>query len=310
MVRIIAGRVTRRLRRKRKILLLGATVALASVIPFALGEVRAESDQTEIAAPPGKNLRFSAVSIRQNKSGGPQTFGSTTPDGYEMRNMFLAAAILTAYVPRTGGAHIYADDQVVGLPHWLVSDDDRYDLDAKVDQADMSDWQNPDRQSGMLRAMLQAMLADRLKLKVHRSTKLVPVYALVVGKKGPRFKESVPGQSPSGAYPMPGGGMLSMEPKDGWVLTHYFGISIGQLISIVMPAPGRTLQDETGLTGKYDMTIERPVPTANGTPAAAPAPGAELSAAEIANQLGLKLISAEGSVETLVIDHVERPSPN
>jgi hypothetical protein len=47
-----------------------------------------------------------------------------------------------------------------------------------------------------------------------------------------------------------------------------------------------------------------------GTPTAAPAPNAELSAAEIADQLGLKLNPAEGSVETLVIDHVERPSPN
>ena len=104
--------------------------------------------------------------------------------------------------------------------------------------------------------------------------------------------------------------MLSMEPKEGLVMTHYFDISIGQLISIVLPTPGRTVQDQTSLRGKYDITIERPALPANGTPAAAPAPNAELSAAEIADQLGLKLNPAEGSVETLVIDHVERPSPN
>jgi bla regulator protein BlaR1 len=304
----MAEHVARRLSLNR-VLLLGAAAALALAVWVALGVVHAESSQTGNAAAEGKDLKFSAVSIRQNKSNGPQIFGKSTPDGYEMRNMFLAAAILTAYVPRTGGARIYSDEQVVGLPIWLVSDDDRYDLDAKVDEADLSDWQNPTKQSALLRAMLQTMLADRLKLKVHRSRKQAPVYALVVGKRGPRFKESVPGESHPGAYPMPGGGMLSMEPKDGWVMTHYFDISIGQLISIVLPTPGRTVQDETSLGGKYDMTIERPAPTASGT-LAAPPPNAELSAGEIADQLGLKLNPAEGSVETLVIDHVERPSPN
>jgi bla regulator protein BlaR1 len=101
-----------------------------------------------------------------------------------------------------------------------------------------------------------------------------------------------------------------MEPRDESVTTHYFGISIGQLISIVLPTPGRSIQDQTGLGGKYDMTIERPALPANGTSAAVPAPSTALSAAEIADQLGLKLNPAEGSVETLVIDHVERPSSN
>jgi Protein of unknown function (DUF3738) len=70
------------------------------------------------------------------------------------------------------------------------------------------------------------------------------------------------------------------------VLPRYVGISIDQLIAIVLPALGRTVEDETSLRGKYDMTIERPVPTENGNPAAAPAPYGELSAAEIADQLG------------------------
>jgi bla regulator protein BlaR1 len=301
--------VTRRLSLSRMLLLVAAA-ALALTVPVALGVHHAESSQTGNGVAEDKDLKFSAVSIRQNKSNGLQIFGKSTPDGYEMRNMFLAAVILTAYVPRTGGAGIYSDEQVEGLPHWLVSDDDRYDLDAKVDEADLSDWQNPAKQPAMLRAMLQTMLTDRLKLKVHRNTKQAPVYALVVGKRGPRFKESVPGESHPGAYPMPGGGMLSMEPKEGLVTTHYFDISISQLISIVLPTPGRTVQDQTSLRGKYDITIEKPAPPENGTSAAAPPPNAELSAAEIADQLGLKLNPAEGPVETLVIDHVERPSPN
>ncbi|MGB7190005.1 MAG: M56 family metallopeptidase [Acidobacteriaceae bacterium] len=303
--RIMTERVARRLSLGR-MLLLGAAVVLALAMPVLLGITRAEA-QANGAATVNKDLKFEVGSIRQNKSGGQQIVGKTTPDSFEMRNMFLGAAILTAYVPRAGGALYYSDEQVIGIPHWLESDQDRYDINAKVDQADLTEWQNATKQPAMLRAMLQNMLADRLKLKVHRSTKEEPVYALVVGKKGPHFKESVPGESHPNAYPIPGGGLLSMETKDGWITTHYFDISIDQVISMLLPSPGRPIQDRTGLTGNYDISITKPVPASAGTPEVKPV---ETSAAEIANQLGLKLERSVGKVETLVIDRVERPSPN
>ena len=106
---------------------------------------------------------------------------------------------------------------------------------------------------------------------------------------------------------MPGGGTLSRERKDDQIIVHSFGISIPQLARWVLGDPGRPVQDKTGLTGKYDVTIEKPVPEGAGTPDARPV---EMSAAEIANQLGLKLEPANGQVEMLVIDHVERPTPN
>ena len=74
-----------------------------------------------------------------------------------------------------------------------------------------------------------------------------------------------------------------------------------------MGEPGRPVQDKTGLTDKYDVTVEKPLPEGAGTSEARPV---EMSAAEIANQLGLKLEPANGQMETLVIDHVERPTPN
>jgi uncharacterized protein (TIGR03435 family) len=254
-----------------------------------------------------KDLRFDVLSIRRNRSGGPQIFGKVTPNGFEMRNMFLAAAIVTAYVPTIGGAARYSDGQVVGMESWLIRDDYRYDLDAKVDEAGLSDWQNPAKQPAMLRAMLQNMLADRLKLKVHRSTKEERIYALVIGKGGPHFKESVPGESHPGAYPNPGGGMLLVERKDGWLTTHWFGISIGQVVSMLSPE-GRPAQDKTGLTGKYDVTLVQPEPLGAGTPQVQATP--PLSPVERADQLGLKLVPSQGEVETLIIDHVEQPSEN
>ena len=266
-----------------------------------------EATGQHIAAPAqSKQWKFAVVSIRKNNSGGSRHIGVTTADGYQMKNLFLGYLLLTAYVPQNGGA-FYSANQFIGMPAWLTSDDDHYDVNAKVDEADLADWQNPASQPTMLRSMLQAMLEDRLKLVVHRSTRQAPVYLLVVGKNGPKFKETNPGELHPGARPMPGGGTLSREQKDDQLIVHYFGISIPQLARWVLGDPDRPVQDKTGLTDKYDVTVEKPLPEGAGTSEARPV---EMSAAEIANQLGLKLEPANGQMETLVIDHVERPTPN
>jgi bla regulator protein BlaR1 len=261
------------------------------------------SPTTNAAKSETKQWKFAVVSIRKNISGSPQHVGVPTPDGYQMTNMFLAYLCLVAYVPQTGGASYYASDQFIGMPGWLTGDDDRYDLAAKVDEADLADWQNLAKQPVMLRSMLE----DRLKLAVHRSLKEAPVYQLVVGKNGPKFKPSNLGELHLGARQMPGGGLLSREQKDDQMLIHYFGITVAQLSRFVLGDAGRPVEDKTGLTGTYDVSVERPIPESAGTSQGRPV---EPSAVEIAAQLGLKLEPAKGPVETLVIDHVERPSPN
>ncbi|HEX3967941.1 MAG TPA: TIGR03435 family protein [Edaphobacter sp.] len=262
------------------------------------------SDATTVIAGESetKRWKFAVVSIRKNNSGGPQHIGVATADGYQMRNLFLGYLIRMAYVPQTGGAPLYFVDQFLGMPAWLTGDDDRYDVDAKVDEADLADWQNPAKQPAMLRSMLQAMLEDRLKLVVHRGAREAPVDLLVVGKNGPKFKETNPDELHPGTRPMPGGGRLSREEEDDQMTVHYFGISIAQ-VAIWVLGTGRPVEDKTGLTGRYDVTIQRP---ALQPSALDPGP----SAASIANQLGLKLEPSKGQVETLVIDHVEPPSPN
>ena len=180
-----------------------------------------------------------------------------------MRNLFLGYLLIMAYVPQTSGAS-YSPDLFIGMPAWLTGDEDHYDVDAKVDEADLADWQNPAKQPAMMRSMLQAMLEDRLKLVVHRSTRQAPVYVLVVGKSGPKFTETNPAELHPGARPMPGGGTLSREQKDDQMTMHYFGISIPQLARWVLGDAGRPVEDKTGLKGKYDVTIEKPVPEGAG----------------------------------------------
>jgi bla regulator protein blaR1 len=226
-----------------------------------------------------------------------------------MKNLFLGYLIAMAYVPQTNAPAFYSPDQLIGMPTWLTGDDDHYDVDAKVDEADVADWQNPAKQPAMLQSMLQAMLEDRLKLAVHRSAIEAPVYLLVVGKNGPKFKETNPAELHPGARLMPGGGTLSREEQDDQMTIHYFAISIAQLARFVLGDAGRPVQDKTGLTGRYDVAIQRPLqPSTQQGGASTSDPGP--SAASIAEQLGLKLEPAKGQVETLVIDHVERPSEN
>jgi bla regulator protein BlaR1 len=256
-----------------------------------------------------KRWKFAVVSIRKDNSGGPQHIGVATADGYQMKNLFLGYLIRIAYVPQTGGADFYFVDQLIGIPAWMISDDDRYDVDAKVDEADLADWQNPVKQPAMLRSMLQAMFEERLKMVVHRSSREAPVDLLLVGKRGPKFKETNPDEVHPGTRPMPGGGRLSREEEDDQMTVHYFGISISQIATWVL-GTGRPVVDKTGLTGRYDVTIQRPALQLSAQQGGVSAPDPGPSAASIADQLGLKLEPSKGQVETLVIDHVEMPSPN
>jgi bla regulator protein BlaR1 len=287
-------------------------VAFAGLVALAaepLSKALAQ-EATQPSMKEQKQHEFSTVSIRRGEGDGAQQPGTATPDGYRMRNMFLAFPLMTAYVPQTGGASMYADDQVVGMPAWMTGDTDLYDIDAKVDEGDLGDWQNPALQPGMLREMLQSMLRDRLKLAVHRSSKTGPVYALVVAKSGPKFKQTNPNDAHAGSYPFPGGGRIAMETQGDQIKIRYFGITIAQLASMWSGMEGRPVEDRTGLTGKYDVTIQKPAhPVTPGAPNGQ-GDNADSSVYEQAEQLGLKLESAKGEIETLVIDHVQHPSEN
>jgi bla regulator protein BlaR1 len=300
---------------KLSIFIFVAVTALAQTVPGPSAPMPANANPgfdvaTIKAGESGtKQWKFAVVSIRKNNLGGPQHIGVATADGYQMKNLFLGYLIRMAYVPQTGGAAFYSIDQLIEMPAWLTSEDDRYDVDAKIDEADLADWQNPAKQPAMLRFMLQAMLEDRLKLVVHRSTREAPVDLLVVGKRGPKFKETNPDELHPGARPMPGGGTLSREEEDDQMTVHYFGISIAQLAAFVL-GTGRPVEDKTGLTGRYDVTIRRPALQPSAQQGGFSAPDLGPSPASIADQLGLKLEPSKGQVETLVIDHVEPPSPN
>jgi uncharacterized protein (TIGR03435 family) len=283
---------------------------------MAMGQIASEPTAapaaTEVIAAPAKSYAFDVVSIRQNLSDVLGDMGVATPDGYRLTNASLGLVINTAYVPQTPGAAFYSPGQVKGLPDWATME--HYDIDARISDADRAAWQNPAEQRTMLRSMLQTMLAARCKLAVHREVEQASIYSLAAGKGGIRFKETDPAVEPPSGQKLPWGGVVVNSMDDKSESMSFYGASMASLASFlsnIVSNLGRqegTVQDKTGLTGRYDFVIKFPPiergqgAEANGDPS--------LLAFTAAQELGLKLEKGKGQVETLVIEHIERPSAN
>lgn len=265
-----------------------------------------------------KPLTFEVVSIHEDKSGASMRNlqNGPTPDGYRLRSGPLLAVIQAAFVP-SEGTMSFRPNRISGLPPWAHST--LYDIDAKIYESDLASWRDPALQPAMLRSMLQAMLADRFKLSVHRETKVVPIYELEVGKKRPKLKPydgatlAEIQQKHPGARMLSGGGPIAAPgPNPGE--QSFFGVTTSQLGTILSNLAGRPVVDKSGLTGKYDVSYQielRPPPKEDGTPAPVPPDffSSQISTI-VQDQLGLKLKAGTGPVEMLVIDRVDQPSEN
>jgi len=195
-----------------------------------------------------------------------------------------------------GWAYNIKPFQISGGPSWMGSD--LFEITAKAEGT-------ADHDRVLL--MLQSLLAERFQLVIRHETREMPVYALLVAKGGPKFKEA---KEPSPGRTIVRRGLLSGE-RIG--MTAF----IGPLSSFL----GRTVVDKTGLTGSYDLKMQwQPdenqvamfqamgVPEGFGAPPPDPL-GPTLFTA-LQEQLGLRLESQKGPVEVLVIERVQRPTEN
>jgi uncharacterized protein (TIGR03435 family) len=155
-----------------------------------------------------------------------------------------------------------------------------------------------------MRLMLQSLLEERFKLRLHRESREEPVYELVVAGGGPRMKQAADSlKQPQRGLRM-GRGQLTGTAAP---------ISI--LINQISQQLGRSVIDKTGLTGQYDFELKW-TPEFNQSQAspADPGPQPDLGGPSIftaiQEQLGLKLESTKGPVEVIVIDSAEKPSEN
>jgi uncharacterized protein (TIGR03435 family) len=241
---------------------------------------------------------FAVASIKPNNTGCCATGGAGKGGS---RNTYVTLKMLI------GTAYSVQEFQISGGPRWIASD--RFDVEGKAE--------DPKAGVDQLRLMLQSLLADRFKLKLHRETKEIPVYALVVGKGGPKIKmdpdqtsPAVNGPAPAGAGPNRGAIRIGAGSLTGNAVT------ISLFAGFLSQRLDRLVIDRTNLAGRFNLQLqwtptdgENPVDFwGNAFPPADPSRPSVFTA--IQEQLGLKLESARGPVEVLVIDDVEQPTAN
>src|SRR3984957_7657910 len=304
IVRIMTERVVSSLDLNRKLLLIAAAlIAVAAPILFGFLHATPTRAASQAGNTSTKLPAFEVASIKPNKSGEPNVSLMFTPNGFDATNAPVREVIQLAYQVQ--------EYQVSGGPSWINSD--RYDIEAKVDSSAAEQLRQLDMDQHRL--MLRPLLEDRFHLKVHQETKELPVYALLVGKNGPKLHEAKPNDTYPDGIKDPDGvarsGLIRMGPGG---LTAQ-GLPMAHIVRLLSQQLGRTVLDKTGLTGNYYLNLKWTPDTGPASmmgPDSKPTPdtsGPSIFTA-IQEQLGLKLESRKGPVEVLVIDSAERPSAN
>jgi uncharacterized protein (TIGR03435 family) len=287
----------------RKIML--AAFALLTIgAPMAFGVLRMTPimyGQVLHASGPLPSFEVATIKpFRPSQNATPPPAGQ--PGFPDTINISVSARMLiqTAYnIP------IGSRNQIVGGPSWM---DNLYEIHAKIGGAKYEQMQklpNALRRE-QTQLMLRSLLIDRFKLTAHIETREMPVYGLVVAKGGPKLTAA---SGPTRLNVSPNGrGGLVLAAKGATI----DDLVYSPLFWMVQELGGRTVINQTGLSGTYDFGMqwepERPSP--NAGEATPQEPGASSFSTALQEQLGLRLVSTKGPVEVVVIDQIEPPSEN
>jgi len=174
--------------------------------------------------------------------------------------------------------------RVADVPGW--GDSDKFNIEAKVG-IPLKPWPDSNEQ---LNEMLRSLLEERFKLAVHWETRQETIYSLVTAKGGFKLKPAGDGESPG----------FGMEPGR----IHSMAVPLSYLAGDLTTVLNRTVLDKTGLAGKFDYTLSY------APDGATPDDDRPSLYTALEQQLGLRLESAKGPLEFLVIDHAEKPGAN
>ena len=274
----------------RKLLLSVAALAVALPVTLVLVPAAQSRAQSQVQDPDTRRNAGTKAPAYDYITVKPGTYMtgmgmriSSMPNSFSATNISLESLILNAY-------GLQMEDLISGLPAWAKSA--RFDIEAKMAADTFAAYQKLPRkqQTEQDRGMMQSLLKDRFNLKVHHATKQMPAYALVIAKSGSKLKES--------------------KTKLGWGSVRdgqidYRDADLETLAYSLSGEVGRIVLDETGLTGKYDLTLKWTPDEERGAVDAGPS-----IFTAVQEQLGLKLESTTRPVDTIVVDHIERPSPN
>ena len=249
--------------------------------------------RAQVSPPPSPeaklpSLQFEVAAIKPHSQDASMNGGwRFSEDSFSTTNLPLKTLIFIAYNLRSG-------EQLQGLPKWGGSD--RWDIQAKIDGEAVPELRTLGREqrTDEHRLLLRDLLATRFGLKVHHELRNLPIYELVVAKSGFKLKAAAASDKDSGWS----WGNGTFKGTDVGVDALSYSLSS-------MDDVGRMVENKTGLTGKYDIEMKW---TPQGKQEAADSGPSIFTALE--EQLGLKLVSAKGPVDVIVVDHVEQPSPN
>ena len=279
-----------------------------TILLFAGNPLRAQS-AGPVAAPaalatdsPSDQFAFEVATFKPSDPNGRGFSGGFMPSGYRVTDFELSYIVFSAYFPLNSHDH-----RLIGMPDW--AEKEHYDVVARVDEATANSWTklSPLQRQPAGRAMLQKLLADRCKLVAHLVPTQVDGYALVISKGGPHLTPTKPGETyPSDAKNDGDGAKVAFSSPRGASTVDFYNATVEQLAEMLGWA--WDIHDQTNLTGRYDFTIRRlelPV-DAEGKRIADPQPN---DLWDISGT-GLEIKHAKIESENLVIDHIERPSPN
>jgi uncharacterized protein (TIGR03435 family) len=245
----------------------------------------------QISQKPG----FEVATIKPNRSASNSINMMRQPGG-----RFVATGVTVRLL--VGFAYGVQASALVGGPNWI--DSDKRDIEGRA-QSGNAEPESEDTMPLRMRSLLE----DRFQLMTHKEVRQQPVYELHVDQGGPKLQ-------PDDAPPKPGSmprNTIAMNKNS----LRGQAISLSGLAKALSGALGRTVVDKTGLTSLYDVRLqwaEDSLTQAGTTSSTEPRAAADAAGASIftalKEQIGLKLESAKGPVEVLVIDSVQHPSEN
>jgi len=271
----------------RRLVVLGVAVVTGCVRAVILAQSPPAPDQA---------LAFVAVSIRPNTSGVPQMIIQTPPSGL-VTGTNVTVLMLIRY------AYGMPDFRVVGAPAWASST--HFDVTARGPAQASADT---------TRAMVRALLADRFAARVQPGTREMEMDVLTRAGRdlGPQLRVS---ERPcaAAAAEAPGGERCGVRPAFGRITGR--DVSIGEVAGGIGFMSRRHVVDETGLTGRYDVTLTyTPDAVVLNPSVRAEFPSVDPDGPSLATalreQLGLRLQQRRGPVDVLVVERVEMPAPD
>jgi uncharacterized protein (TIGR03435 family) len=257
-----------------------------------------------LAQAPQPRPAFEVASIKRNLSGSTnsstrgQPGGRITITNRSLRNIVQEINRLQGY-------------QIDGGPDWI--DKDRWDIVAKGEG---------DPSFERMAEMMKTLLADRFKLRTHRETREMPIYALVLarpdGQLGPQMKASTfdcaalvaATRAQGGPPPPPPGSGPRCGTNMNYGRMRTSATSLADIVRNLSIVTGRGVVDRTGLKGIFDLDLTFRPEVVDGPPGATPPAAADDAPSlftAVQEQLGLKLEPQRGPVEVLVIDSADRP---